>query len=107
MEAFGPKLLERCWGDCNDTQSRNYYVTAVDNLHGHGTTGTTLVLVTAYVAVLVLGLTGNGLVIAVMSKSPRMWTVTNYFVTNMAVADLLGLVVCILPRLISSIYVRE
>ena len=66
-----------------------------------------IVLLTAYLAVLLLGVVGNSLVIAVMSKSPPMRTVTSYFITNLAVADLLVLLVCLPPTLISNIYVRK
>ena len=80
----------------------------VETLHPyrHGT-GAIIALVVAYLAVLLLGVGGNLLVIAVMSKSPRMRTVTNYFITNLAVADLLVLVVCLPPTLISNVYVRK
>ena len=80
----------------------------VETLHvyRHGK-GAIIALVTAYLAVSLLGVTGNVLVIAVMSKAPRMRTVTNYFITNLAVADLLVLVVCLPPTLISNVYVRK
>ena len=76
------------------------------HVYRHGT-GPIIALVTAYLAVLLVGVAGNVLVIAVMSKSPRMRTVTNYFITNLAIADLLVLVVCLPPTLITKVYVRK
>ena len=43
----------------------------------------------AYGLIFIFGVIGNGLVIAVMYKDPRMRNVTNYFILNMAIADIL------------------
>jgi hypothetical protein len=53
--------------------------------HGGLVTG---VLVVAYGLVLVVGVVGNSLVVGVVLRSPRMRTVTNLFILNLAVADL-------------------
>lgn len=47
----------------------------------------------AYVLVAVLGVVSNSLVVAVIYRQPKMRSVTNYFLSNLAVADIL---VCIL-----------
>ncbi|KAG7190896.1 hypothetical protein KM043_006956 [Ampulex compressa] len=61
----------------------------------------------AYVLVFVVGLIGNSFVIAVVYRSPRMRTVTNFFIVNLAVADVLVIVFCLPPTLMSNIFVRE
>ncbi|CAG7832559.1 unnamed protein product [Allacma fusca] len=63
------------------------------------------ILVIAYLIVLFVGVVGNSIVIVIVVKTPRMRTVTNFFITNLAFADLLVLVVCLPPTLISNVYV--
>ncbi|XP_068631452.1 RYamide receptor-like [Battus philenor] len=48
-----------------------------------------------YSAVFVIALTGNGLVCFVVHTSPRMKTVTNYFIVNLAVGDILMTLFCV------------
>ncbi|XP_018396550.1 PREDICTED: neuropeptide SIFamide receptor-like [Cyphomyrmex costatus] len=59
----------------------------------------------AYVVVFVVGLIGNSCVIAVVYRSPRMRTVTNFFIVNLAVADVLVIVFCLPATLMSNIFV--
>ena len=61
----------------------------------------------AYVLVFVVGLIGNSFVIAVVYRSPRMRTVTNFFIVNLAVADVLVIVFCLPATLMSNIFVRK
>lgn len=61
----------------------------------------------AYTMVFLVGLVGNLLVVSVVCRSPRMRNVTNYFIVNLAVADILVLVFCLPATLLSNIYVRE
>lgn len=67
----------------------------------------TAVYCVAYVIVFLVGLVGNSFVIAVVLRSPRMRTVTNYFIVNLAVADILVIVFCLPATLMSNIFVRE
>ncbi|XP_049773757.1 neuropeptide SIFamide receptor-like, partial [Schistocerca cancellata] len=67
----------------------------------------TAVYCAAYSLVFLLGLVGNCCVIAVVWRSPRMRTVTNLFIANLAAADLLVVVVCLPATLVSNIFVRE
>lgn len=67
-----------------------------------------LVLYTiAYVLVFVVGLIGNGFVMTVIYKDPTMRNVTNYFILNLAVADLLVVFVCVPMTLLGSIFTGE
>lgn len=67
----------------------------------------TAVYCVAYMIVFVVGLIGNSFVIAVVLRSPRMRTVTNFFIVNLAVADILVIVFCLPATLMSNIFVRE
>ncbi|XP_076066622.1 neuropeptide SIFamide receptor-like [Oratosquilla oratoria] len=66
--------------------------------------GTGTILCLAYILVFTLGLVGNSFVIAVVFRSPRMRTVTNYFIVNLAVADVLVIVFCLPATLVANIY---
>ncbi|KAK8762195.1 hypothetical protein V5799_026538 [Amblyomma americanum] len=61
----------------------------------------------AYTVVFIIGLLGNSFVVAVVARSPRMRTVTNYFIVNLAMADILVVVFCIPATLVGNIFVRE
>ena len=52
---------------------------------------TTIVLITLYVPIFIMSLIGNILVLLAIVPNQRMWTVTNNFLVNLAVADLLGM----------------
>ncbi|ODM91036.1 Neuropeptide FF receptor 2 [Orchesella cincta] len=64
-----------------------------------------VVMIIGYICVFVFGLVGNCSVLIVVSRLHRMRTVTNYFICNLALADLLVLLFCLLPNLISNIYI--
>jgi hypothetical protein len=61
----------------------------------------------AYLLVFAVGLVGNYFVIAVVYRTPRMRTVTNFFIVNLAVADILVIIFCLPATLLSNIFVRE
>ncbi|XP_067144390.1 neuropeptide SIFamide receptor-like [Centruroides vittatus] len=63
------------------------------------------VLCIAYSVVFVLGLFGNSFVVAVVVRSPRMRTVTNYFIVNLALADILVILVCLPATLVGNLFV--
>lgn len=65
------------------------------------------VYIFAYAFVFIVGLIGNSFVIAVVLRSPRMRTVTNFFIVNLAIADILVIVFCLPATLMSNIYVRK
>lgn len=70
--------------------------------------GVTVVVCIAYIAVFVIGFVGNTSVVLVIYKNVRMRSSpTNIFIVNLAVADLLVVVVCIPFTLISSITTGE
>lgn len=47
-----------------------------------------------YVAIVFPGVIGNGIIITIVRKTPSMHTTTNYLLMNLAVADLLTLLLC-------------
>lgn len=75
-------------------------------LYRHSTPMTVAYCV-AYILVFAVGLVGNCFVIAVVFRSPRMRTVTNFFIVNLAVADILVIVFCLPATLTSNIFVRK
>lgn len=67
----------------------------------------TIVFCVAYLIVFIVGLIGNCFVIMVVYRSPRMRNVTNFFIVNLAVADILVIVFCLPATLMSNIFVRK
>ncbi|XP_048007281.1 RYamide receptor-like [Leguminivora glycinivorella] len=59
-----------------------------------------------YSAVFVVALVGNGLVCFVVQTSPRMKTVTNYFIVNLAVGDILMTLFCVPFSFVSMLVLR-
>ncbi|XP_077598167.1 neuropeptide Y receptor Y2, like [Stigmatopora nigra] len=57
--------------------------------------GVQAALIVAYVAIILLGLLGNSLVIYVIYRFKTLRTVTNFFIGNLAVADLLVNALCL------------
>lgn len=75
-------------------------------MYRHNSAMTALYCV-AYFIVFLVGLVGNFFVIAVVYRSPRMRTVTNFFIVNLAVADILVICFCLPATLMSNVFVRE
>jgi hypothetical protein len=61
----------------------------------------------AYLLVFAVGLVGNYIIIAVVYRTPRMRNVANFFIVNLAVADILMIIICLSATLLSNIFVRE
>lgn len=106
--APGPTLALRAsnasapWLLYNDSAA-----SALDDLLYRHSAPMTAVYCAAYSVVFMLGLVGNSCVIAVVWRSPRMRTVTNLFIANLAAADLLVVVFCLPATLLGNIFVRE
>ncbi|KAH7955121.1 hypothetical protein HPB49_024590 [Dermacentor silvarum] len=64
------------------------------------------VLVAPYTIILLLAVLGNGLVILTLAVNQRMRTVTNLFLLNLAVSDLLLGVFC-MPFTLAGVLLRE
>ncbi|TRY89542.1 hypothetical protein DNTS_014676 [Danionella cerebrum] len=63
-----------------------------------------VMLILAYSTIIVFGVTGNSLVIYVVYKFRNLHTVTNYFIVNLAVADLLVNTLCLPFTLMYTLY---
>ncbi|XP_062126328.1 neuropeptide SIFamide receptor [Drosophila sulfurigaster albostrigata] len=97
------------------TKSYNDSVLRWEQLDGNGDFGfdplyrhslaMSIVYCVAYILVFLVGLIGNSFVIAVVLRAPRMRTVTNYFIVNLAIADILVIVFCLPATLIGNIFV--
>ncbi|XP_075972004.1 RYamide receptor-like [Anticarsia gemmatalis] len=59
-----------------------------------------------YSTVFLIALLGNGLVCFVVKTSPRMKTVTNYFIVNLAVGDILMTLFCVPFSFVSTLVLR-
>ncbi|XP_045125313.1 neuropeptide SIFamide receptor-like [Portunus trituberculatus] len=80
------------------------YVWDADDLLYRHSLEIAVLLCFSYVLVFILGLVGNCFVIAVVFRTPRMRTPTNYFIVNLAMADVLVVVFCLPATLLSNIY---
>ena len=72
-------------------------------LYRHSTS-VTVILSFIYVFTFVLALIGNVLVIAVVFRNPWMRNVTNFFVVNLALADILVTLFCMPITLLHNIF---
>ena len=66
--------------------------------------GVQVVLILAYSTIILFGVTGNSLVIYVVYKFKNLRTVTNFFIVNLAVADLLVNMLCLPFTLVNTLY---
>ncbi|KAM6939810.1 neuropeptide Y receptor type 2 [Xenentodon cancila] len=66
--------------------------------------GVQVILILAYSTIILFGVTGNSLVIYVVYKFKNLRTVTNFFIVNLAVADLLVNTLCLPFTLIYTLY---
>ena len=62
------------------------------------------ILTLAYVVVFVLSIVNNSLVVSVVHRNPQMRTVTNYFIANLAVADILVSILVLPITLLSNLF---
>ena len=53
-----------------------------------------IIFAALYAGIVIPGVVGNGIVITIVRKTPSMHTTTNYLLLNLAVADLLTLLLC-------------
>lgn len=81
-------------------------VTAVEDIFRYDASVTTLMII-AYAVIFIMGLVGNAFVLGVVFRTPRMKTTTNYLLVNLAVADILVLVICVPANLIGNILLRK
>uniref|UniRef100_A0A672YU79 Neuropeptide Y receptor type 2 n=1 Tax=Sphaeramia orbicularis TaxID=375764 RepID=A0A672YU79_9TELE len=66
--------------------------------------GVQVILILAYSAIIFFGFIGNSLVIYVVYKFKNLRTVTNFFIVNLAVADLLVNTLCLPFTLVYTLY---
>ncbi|KAM4603275.1 neuropeptide Y receptor type 2 [Polymixia lowei] len=66
--------------------------------------GVQIILILAYSTIILFGVIGNSLVIYVVYKFKTLRTVTNFFIVNLAVADLLVNTLCLPFTLIYTLY---
>lgn len=69
--------------------------------------GLTAFLIMAYMLILVSGVIGNALVILVVALRPRMRSVKNMLIMNLAVADFLVIIFCVPSTLLVNVFARK
>lgn len=86
----------------------NYQVICTTDSSGSFLTSTFFqtIIYVMYSVVFVIALLGNGLVCFVVQTSPRMKTVTNYFIVNLAVGDILMTLFCVPFSFVSMLVLR-
>lgn len=62
------------------------------------------ILTLAYVVVFILSIVNNSLVVSVIFRSPQMRTITNLFIANLAVADILVSILVLPITLLSNLF---
>ncbi|CAG0901033.1 unnamed protein product [Darwinula stevensoni] len=75
---------------------------SAENLR-HGATVTAIICV-SFAAIFLVGLVGNLLVLAAIVRDPRLQTVTNLFIANVALADFVFAVLCVPSSLAGHIF---
>lgn len=58
----------------------------------------------AYTTIMLFAIIGNVMVVAVVVRNQSMHTVTNYFIVNLAIADIMVALICLPMTLLSNIY---
>lgn len=58
----------------------------------------------AYTTIMLFAIVGNVMVVAVVVRNQGMHTVTNYFIVNLAIADIMVALICLPMTLLSNIY---
>lgn len=106
-ESMSRLFINSSSNDASDSSSEQVLPSATDRLLYRHSMAMSAVYCVAYIIVFVVGLIGNCFVIAVVYRSPRMRTVTNFFIVNLAVADVLVIVFCLPATLMSNIFVRK
>ena len=63
-----------------------------------------VVFCVAYILVCILAVVNNSLVVSVICRNPQMRTITNYFLANLAVADIMVSVLVLPITLLSNLF---
>lgn len=96
------------WFRPNDNDSLNYEVFCVthDNDSAWFSTEFQATLYFMYITIFLLAILGNGIVCFIVCTSSRMQTVTNYFIANLALSDMLMAFFCI-PFSFISLFILQ
>ena len=97
--------LNRSWKDMNCHGNDDNGTSMQFN--GHRTFLTLEVNVTLYSLIFLLSVCGNALVIVTLFREKKMQTITNMFLLNLAISDLLLSVLCMPFTLVATIILRD
>lgn len=76
----------------NSSECDRGYLSNIDDLSSTYFQVTVYIM---YISIFVVAMFGNGIVCYIVQSSPRMRTVTNYFIANLAVGDILMSLFCV------------
>ena len=65
---------------------------------------TAILFASSYSLVFIVGVIGNVMVVCVVVRNPRLQNVTNCFIVNLAVADMLVVLFCLPANLITNLF---
>lgn len=101
-EYYFPNVTLDPWNYTNytDFECEQGYLTANNTLRSPYYRATIYIM---YSTIMFISITGNGMVCIIVKSSPRMQTVTNYFIVNMATGDLLMAIFCVPSSFISML----
>lgn len=68
---------------------------------------TAAIFIVSYLLIFLVCMVGNGVVCFIVLRSKNMWTVTNLFILNLAVSDLLVGIFCMPTTLLDNIITGE
>ena len=114
--ATSPFLHNSSHGNITIYFERGIYDHILDEFHAAlflHREGRSIALICLYVPVFLLAFVGNVLVLLVVLPNRRMRSITNYFIVNMAVSDLLGkhksrnFIICILNHISKWFYCTD
>ncbi|XP_059199186.1 neuropeptide Y receptor type 2 [Centropristis striata] len=97
-------LLEFKSSNCCSTTSSTYDENFLKLDDSTKLVGVQVILILAYSTIILFGVIGNSLVIYVVYKFKNLRTVTNFFIVNLAVADLLVNTLCLPFTLVYTLY---
>lgn len=102
------KINSHYTANSSDHNSSSFNIAGCTDSYDTGlfSSGFQIILHIMYITIFIIGVFGNFLVFYVFQSSPRMKTVTNFFIINLAVSDMLMSLFCI-PFSFISLFVLQ
>ena len=112
------RLIEQIDMDTNISYETDYKVTTTDMYENLTSSGMdteyydllrhpmymVIIYSVAYTIIMIVAIVGNLMVVAVVVRTKSMHTVINYFIVNLAIADIMVALICLPMTLFSNLY---